>query len=72
MLRSGATYEETCGHHILSQGGYYQYEAGIQAAYRDPLQHVLPLIWADPELTRETIRYSATEQRSRSASCPTR
>ena len=64
MLRSGATYEETCGHHILSQGGYYQYEAGIQAAYRDPLQHVLPLIWADPELTRETIRYSATEQRS--------
>jgi len=32
MLRSGATYEETCGHHILSQGGYYQYEAGIQAA----------------------------------------
>ena len=57
MLRSGTTYEEACGHHILSQGGYYQYEAGIQAAYRDPLQHVLPLIWADPELTRETIRY---------------
>jgi hypothetical protein len=63
-LRSGATYEESCGHHILSQGGYYQYEAGIQAAYRDPLQHVLPLIWADPELTRETIRYSAIEQPS--------
>ena len=62
MLRSGATYEETCGHHILSQGGYYQYEAGIQAAYRDPLQHILPLIYADPELARETIRYSADEQ----------
>jgi len=64
MLRSGATYEETCGHHILSQGGYYQYEAGIQAAYRDPLQHILPLIYADPELARETIRYSAAEQTS--------
>jgi hypothetical protein len=64
-LRSGATYEETCGHHILSQGGYYQYEAGIQAAYRDPLQHILPLIQADPELARETIRYSAREQSSR-------
>jgi hypothetical protein len=62
MLRSGSTYEETCGHHILSQGGYYQYEAGIQAAYRDPLQHILPLIHADPELARETIRYSAREQ----------
>jgi Glycosyl hydrolase 36 superfamily, catalytic domain len=62
MLRSGATYEETCGHHILSQGGYYQYEAGIQAAFRDPLQHILPLIQADPELARETIRYSAKHQ----------
>jgi hypothetical protein len=64
MLRSGATYEETCGHHILSQGGYYQYEVGIQAAYRDPLQHILPLIYADPELARETIRYSAAQQSS--------
>jgi Glycosyl hydrolase 36 superfamily, catalytic domain/Glycosyltransferase family 36 len=64
MLRSGATYEESCGHHILSQGGYYQYEVGIQAAYRDPLQHILPLIYADPELARETIRYSAGEQTS--------
>ena len=64
MLRSGATYEETCGHHIISQGGYYQYDAGIQAAYRDPLQHILPLIYADPELARETIRYSAAEQSS--------
>jgi hypothetical protein len=65
MLRSGATYEETCGHHVLSQGGYYQYEAGIQAAYRDPLQHILPLIHAYPQLARETIRYSAREQSSR-------
>jgi hypothetical protein len=64
MLRSGSTYEETCGHHILSQGGYYQYELGIQAAYRDPLQHILPLIYASPELARETIRYSAKEQSS--------
>jgi hypothetical protein len=64
MLRSGATYEESCGHHVISQGGYYQYDAGIQAAYRDPLQHILPLIYAAPELARETIRYSAAEQSS--------
>ena len=73
MLRSGATYEETCGHHILSQGGYYQYELGFQAAFRDPLQHILPLIYADPELARETIRYSAERAvERRSGSCPTR
>src|SRR6185295_2899965 len=29
---------------------------------RDPLQHILPLIYADPALARETIRYSAAEQ----------
>ena len=62
MLRSGMTYEEACGHHILSQGGYYQYENGHQIAYRDPLQHILPLIYAEPEIARETIRYSAKEQ----------
>ena len=62
MLRSGVTYEEACGNHILSQGGYYQYDNGHQIAYRDPLQHVMPLIHAEPEIVRETIRYSAKEQ----------
>ena len=70
MLRSGTTYEETCGHHIISQGGYYQYEAASRRAYRDPLQHMLPLIYADPELARETIRYSAEEQPQAAASHP--
>ena len=62
MVRSGATYEETFGHHILSQGGYYQYDSGFQGAFRDPLQHLLPMILAEPELAREVIRYSAREQ----------
>jgi hypothetical protein len=61
-LRSGATYDEACGHHIVSQGGYYQYDFGWQAAYRDPLQQVLPLIYADPGMAREVLRYSAQEQ----------
>jgi hypothetical protein len=63
LLRSDTTYEETCGHHIVSQGGYYQYSSGIQAAYRDPLQHILPLIYSAPGIAREAIRYSAGEQR---------
>jgi hypothetical protein len=64
LLRSGTTYEESCGHHIVSQGGYYQYAVGIQAAFRDPLQHILPLIYGAPGLAREVIRYSAAEQPS--------
>jgi hypothetical protein len=69
-LRSGATYEETCGHHIVSQGGYYQYDFGWQAAYRDPLQHALPLIYSDPGLAREILRYSAQEQDRASGEIP--
>ncbi len=62
MLRSGATNEESCGHHIVSQGGYYQYDFGWNAAFRDPLQHALPLIYSDPSLAREVLLYSAQEQ----------
>jgi glycosyl hydrolase family 36/glycosyl transferase family 36 len=61
-LRSDATYEECAGQHILSQGGYYQYFFGENEAFRDPLQHMLPMIFADPQLAREVIAYSAEEQ----------
>jgi hypothetical protein len=61
-LRSGTTYEEECGHHVISQGGYYQYSFGFQGAYRDPLQHMLPMIWMEPEIAREVLRYSAVGQ----------
>jgi hypothetical protein len=61
-VRSGSTYEECAGSHIISQGGYYQYYFGENEAYRDPLQHALPMIWADPALARDVIAYSAQEQ----------
>ncbi len=61
-LRSDATYDEMCGYHILSQGGYYQYWFAFQGAFRDPLQHMLPMIWSDPWLARQVIEYSAHEQ----------
>ncbi len=70
MLRSGTTYDESCGHHIVSQGGYYQYDFGWNAAFRDPLQHVLPLIYASPFLAREVLRYSAQEQARASGEIP--
>jgi hypothetical protein len=62
MVRSDATYENCAGHHILSQGGYYQYDLDFQGAYRDPLQHALPMIYSDPHLAREVLLYSAAEQ----------
>ncbi len=62
MLRSDATYEDCAGEHILSQAGYYQYAMGFQGAFRDPLQFALPMIYSDPQLAREVIRYSAQEQ----------
>jgi hypothetical protein len=61
-VRSDSTYEECAGHHILSQGGYYQYFFGENEAFRDPLQHALPMIWSDPALARDVIAYSAQEQ----------
>jgi hypothetical protein len=70
MVRSGATYEETCGHHILSQGGWYQYDSGAQLAFRDPLQQVLPMIYADPYLVREVLEYSAQEQTNQTGAVP--
>ena len=60
-LRSGLTYDSFFGEHILSQGAGYQYLAGLQGAARDPLQHALPLIFTDPSLVREILRYTLKE-----------
>jgi len=62
MTRSASLYEESCGHHVITQGGYYQYGLGQQIAYRDPLQHVLPMIYADPALARDVLIYSLQQQ----------
>ncbi|MEA2399159.1 MAG: cellobiose phosphorylase, partial [Thermoleophilaceae bacterium] len=62
MLRSGASYEDCQGRHIISQGGYYQYDTAFQGAFRDPLQHMLPIVYSDPALARDVLIYSAQEQ----------
>lgn len=70
MVRSGATYEECAGHHIISQGGYYQYDLDFQGAFRDPLQHMLPMVYSDPALARDVLLYSASEQPSGGGQIP--
>lgn len=62
MVRSDATYDAMCGYHTLSQGGYYQYALGSNIASRDPLQIMLPMIYADPALARQVIEFAAHEQ----------
>ena len=69
-VRSDATYDEMCGYHTLSQGGYYQYWFGFQGAFRDPLQHMLPMIYANPWLARQVIEYSAHEQPAGTGAVP--
>jgi hypothetical protein len=60
-LRSGLTYDSFFGEHILSQGAGFQYLAGLQGAARDPLQHVLPFIFTDPDIVRQIVRYTLKE-----------
>ena len=60
-LRSAITYDSFFREHIISQGSSVQYIAGIQGAARDPLQHALPLIFTDPKIVQEIIRYTLKE-----------
>ncbi|HUO35594.1 MAG TPA: hypothetical protein VMU43_11445 [Candidatus Acidoferrum sp.] len=60
-LRSNLTYDSFFNEHILSQGHVYQYIMGFQGAARDPLQHVLPFVFSDPDRVRQVIRYTLKE-----------
>ncbi len=63
-LRSGLTYDSFFQQHILSQASIYQYTMGFQGAARDPLQHVLPFIFSDPDIVKEILRYTLKEVRA--------
>jgi hypothetical protein len=58
LLRSASVYEEECGAHNITQGGYYQYDTGANLGYRSWLHYLLPITYAEPELAREILRYS--------------
>jgi hypothetical protein len=56
-LVSGSFLEDYFGAHVVNQGSAYLYGWGQNISLRDPVQHVMPLIYAEPRLARETIRY---------------
>lgn len=62
-LRSGFTYDNFFHQHIVSQASIYQYVMGFQGAARDPIQHVLPFVFSDPERVQEVLRYTLKEVR---------
>jgi hypothetical protein len=62
LLRSASRYEEACGHHTITQGGYYQYDTGANLGYRSWPHYLLPMTYADPTLTRDVLRYTIVQQ----------
>ena len=56
-LRSGLTYDSFFGEHVLSQGHAYQYIEGGSVGGRDMLNHILPFVYTDPEVVKESLRY---------------
>ena len=62
LLRAASVYEETCGHHTITQGGYYQYSSGENLGSRSWLHYLLPMVYADPAMAREILRYSISLQ----------
>ena len=62
LLRSASVYEEECGHHTVTQGGYYQYGLGGNLGSRSWLHYALPLVHTSPYLAREILRYTISQQ----------
>jgi hypothetical protein len=58
LLRSASVYEEVCGAHTITQGGYYQYSTGLNLGTRSWPHYLLPMVYADPALAREILRYT--------------
>jgi hypothetical protein len=62
LLRSSTVYEEACGYHTITQGGYYQYSDGYNLGYRSWLHYLLPIVYSDPALARQILEYSVALQ----------
>ena len=70
LLRAASVYEEACGHHTITQGGYYQYSGGANLGSRSWLHYLLPMVYADPAMAREILRYSVSLQSRASGEIP--
>lgn len=62
LLRSATVYEEACGLHTITQGGYYQYGLGLNLGFRSWLHYLLPITYSDPGLARQILLYAVSLQ----------
>jgi hypothetical protein len=62
LLRSATVWEEACGRHTITQGGYYQYATGLNLGTRSWPHYLLPMVYAEPEIAREILRYTIALQ----------
>jgi Glycosyl hydrolase 36 superfamily, catalytic domain len=62
LLRSATVYEEACGLHTITQGGYYQYGLGLNLGFRSWLHYLLPITYSDPGLARQILIYAVSLQ----------
>ena len=72
LTRSSSLYEEVCGHHTITQGGYYQYGGRCtrrRTATASAL--LLPMVYAEPALARDILRYSLQQQAEGGGRSPT-
>jgi hypothetical protein len=58
LLRSASVWEELCGNHTITQGGYYQYVTGLNLGTRSWPHYALPMVYTEPALARELLRYT--------------
>ncbi|HEV7730790.1 MAG TPA: hypothetical protein VGR62_01445 [Candidatus Binatia bacterium] len=70
LLRSATVWEEACGNHTITQGGYYQYASGLNLGTRSWLHYLLPIVYTEPALAREILRYAISLQREHGGQLP--
>eukprot|EP00039_Didymoeca_costata_P009310 m.122942 g.122942 ORF g.122942 m.122942 type:complete len:891 (-) comp14436_c0_seq1:70-2742(-) len=67
-IRAGLSFDTFYNESMLNQAGNYLYESGMQGAARDPLGHVMPLIFADvsngASFVKDIVRYTLKEIRN--------
>ena len=55
-LRASLTFDSFFETHVISQNGNYQYQGGANVAGRDPLNHVMALLFVEPKFVREQMQ----------------
>lgn len=58
VLECMATYNQYFRETYIPQGSVYAYHLGQNASNRDHLQHMLPLVYTNPELAKSCLRFA--------------